>query len=259
VRDMNRSAVEAISWHGTVLKPNLRIRLASNRVFRALVPLPKAAVLEGRSEAETTEKRRSTRFTGNLGRIVRLTTMSLEHRPGTPSHNAVRVMLILLFSLAFAAPAFPHSHHSCGTHHSSRSKSGHTSKTVHVRGYTRKDGTYVAPYDRRPPGTATDNRDYSVGTGTHYRKGYAAPGYTLDSSVRRDRHGRIKRSSSAKSAFKRQQPCPSTGKATGRCPGYVIDHIKPLECGGADAPSNMQWQTIADGKAKDKTEGSCRL
>jgi len=31
------------------------------------------------------------------------------------------------------------------------------------------------------------------------------------------------------------------------------------ECGGADATSNMQWQTIAAGKAKDKTEGKCRL
>jgi hypothetical protein len=36
--------------------------------------------------------------------------------------------------------------------------------------------------------------------------------------------------------------------------GYVIDHVKPLACGGADAPSNMQWQTVAEGKAKDKTE-----
>jgi hypothetical protein len=27
--------------------------------------------------------------------------------------------------------------------------------TVHVGGYTKKDGTYVAPYDRRAPGTAT--------------------------------------------------------------------------------------------------------
>jgi hypothetical protein len=34
----------------------------------------------------------------------------------------------------------------------------------------------------------------------------------------------------------------------------VIDHIKPLACGGADAPANMQWQTTADAKAKDKWE-----
>jgi hypothetical protein len=52
---------------------------------------------------------------------------------------------------------------------------------------------------------------------------------------------------------------PSTGKTRGRCPGYIVDHVRPLECGGADAPSNMQWQTVAAAKAKDKTEGSCRI
>jgi hypothetical protein len=36
-----------------------------------------------------------------------------------------------------------------------------------------------------------------------------------------------------------------------QCPG---DHIIPLKRGGADEPWNMQWQTIADGKAKDATE-----
>src|SRR2546422_10373677 len=30
--------------------------------------------------------------------------------------------------------------------------------------------------------------------------------------------------------------------------------ILPLACGGADAPSNMQWQTTEDAKAKDKVE-----
>jgi hypothetical protein len=44
-----------------------------------------------------------------------------------------------------------------------------------------------------------------------------------------------------------------TGYPHGR-PGYVVDHIKPLACGGADVPSNMQWQTIAAAKAKDKVE-----
>ena len=38
--------------------------------------------------------------------------------------------------------------------------------------------------------------------------------------------------------------------------GYVIDHIVPLACGGADVPSNMQWQTVAAAKAKDKVERS---
>jgi len=49
-------------------------------------------------------------------------------------------------------------------------------------------------------------------------------------------------------------PCPATGLVRGVCPGYVIDHVKPLACGGADAPGNMQWQTTADAKAKDAVE-----
>jgi hypothetical protein len=34
----------------------------------------------------------------------------------------------------------------------------------------------------------------------------------------------------------------------------VIDHVQALKHGGADAPSNMQWQTVAAAKAKDKIE-----
>jgi hypothetical protein len=33
-----------------------------------------------------------------------------------------------------------------------------------------------------------------------------------------------------------------------------VDHIIPLKRGGPDVPSNMQWQTIADSKAKDRVE-----
>src|SRR5260370_41197118 len=60
--------------------------------------------------------------------------------------------------------------------------------------------------------------------------------------------GRIKRSAAAKNEFLRE-----TGYPHGR-KGYVVDHVVPLACGGADAPSNMQWQTKAAAKAKDKTE-----
>jgi hypothetical protein len=63
-----------------------------------------------------------------------------------------------------------------------------------------------------------------------------------------------RRSAKAKSQFKQLHPCPSTGHPKGSCPGYIIDHIKPLACGGPDTPENMQWQTKADAKAKDKWE-----
>lgn len=66
--------------------------------------------------------------------------------------------------------------------------------------------------------------------------------------ARGHRGHREHRSAKAKHEFKME-----TGFPHGR-PGYVIDHITPLACGGADAPSNMQWQTTAAGKAKDKTE-----
>lgn len=62
------------------------------------------------------------------------------------------------------------------------------------------------------------------------------------------------RSSAARAEFKRLNPCPSTGLHRGACPGFVIDHVQPLCAGGADAPHNMQWQSVEAGKAKDRTE-----
>lgn len=72
--------------------------------------------------------------------------------------------------------------------------------------------------------------------------------------VSRTAKGKVARSPQAKAAFKKTHPCPSTGRASGSCPGYVIDHVVPLKRGGADRPSNMQWQTTAAAKAKDKRE-----
>ena len=80
-----------------------------------------------------------------------------------------------------------------------------------------------------------------VSSSSGHRKSYTT-------GVQRDSHGKIKRSESAKKAFMKQ-----TGYPHGR-QGYVIDHKIPLANGGKDDPSNMQWQTKAEAKAKDKWE-----
>lgn len=69
-----------------------------------------------------------------------------------------------------------------------------------------------------------------------------------------DAEARIHRSHAAIDAFKREHPCPSTGKPRGRCQGWIIDHRIALCVGGEDAPENMEWQTVAQAKAKDKWE-----
>jgi hypothetical protein len=140
-----------------------------------------------------------------------------------------------------------------------RRSRGSGRKDVHVEGYYRKNGTYVHPHDRAAPGMG--NHSSSSGSRHSYSRtgssSYSHPHLSSGSS-RRDSHGHVKRSKAARDSFQRGHPCPSTGKRSGRCPGYVVDHVNPLECGGVDAPSNMQWQTVAAGKAKDKTEGNCR-
>lgn len=65
---------------------------------------------------------------------------------------------------------------------------------------------------------------------------------------------RIARSYAAKVAFVKTHACPSTGLHKLPCKGWIIDHVKALACGGADNKANMQWQTVAAAKAKDKWE-----
>jgi hypothetical protein len=66
--------------------------------------------------------------------------------------------------------------------------------------------------------------------------------------------GKTQRDPVQRAAFMHQHACPSTGKTKGRCPGYVVDHIKPLCAGGPDTPSNMQWQTVRQARQKDQVE-----
>jgi hypothetical protein len=62
------------------------------------------------------------------------------------------------------------------------------------------------------------------------------------------------RSFKAEVLFRLANPCPSTGETRGECRGYVIDRVIPLVCGGGEEPGNMQWQTIAQAREKDRWE-----
>jgi hypothetical protein len=72
--------------------------------------------------------------------------------------------------------------------------------------------------------------------------------------VQRDSHGKIARDPRQLNAFKKHNPWPATGKTYGSCPGHTVDHVIPLKRGGADAPSNMQWQANAAARENDKWE-----
>src|ERR1700729_2992843 len=56
----------------------------------------------------------------------------------------------------------------------------------------------------------------------------------------------------ARKQFRTLNPCPSTGRTRGACPGYVVDHIQALKHGGVDEAGNMQWQSTEDARAKDR-------
>ena len=80
----------------------------------------------------------------------------------------------------------------------------------------------------------------------------ASPSYGC--VILRDANGKIHRDKAAIRLFKHQHPCPTNNLKDAPCPGYVIDHVVPLCACGKDLASNMQWQTIAEGKKKDIVE-----
>ena len=77
--------------------------------------------------------------------------------------------------------------------------------------------------------------------------------------IKRDANGQIMRRADVLVAFKKAHPCPSTGKTTGACAGWSLDHTVPLKCFGSDSVSNLQWMPniIKSGKGivpKDRWE-----
>lgn len=141
--------------------------------------------------------------------------------PGTEMKGGATMRRIATITVGLLLACLPVQARRSGNYH-----------TYHARAHSSRSHSHHSPSRSTP---YRSHRAHSYSTRTQ-------PG------VRRNRHGRIKRSEAAQREFERQ-----TGYPHGR-KGYVVDHIKPLACGGADDPSNMQWQTIAEGKAKDKWE-----
>lgn len=78
--------------------------------------------------------------------------------------------------------------------------------------------------------------------------------YRQCGAPKRDADGTIHRDSKVIYAYRKVHPCPVTGKTTGACPGWQIDHVIPLASGGCDAVSNMMW--LPD-KVKTCTDDWC--
>jgi len=154
--------------------------------------------------------------------------------------------LVLAASIALSPLAMARGH---GGSHSSSSSSHSHSGGSH-KGGSHSSGSHSSHAPRAytyHPKSSTPRTQHSTAHTSHHNNTYAQ-------GVQRDSHSKIARSPKAKSDFKKSHPCPSTDKSNGACPGYVIDHVKPLKRGGADKPSNMQWQTKEAAKQKDKTE-----
>jgi len=65
---------------------------------------------------------------------------------------------------------------------------------------------------------------------------------------------RPERSAAEVLAFKRHNPCPSTGQRSGACPGWHVDHANPICAGGSDTRDNMQWLTIEEHRMKTRSD-----
>jgi hypothetical protein len=68
--------------------------------------------------------------------------------------------------------------------------------------------------------------------------------------------GAAERSRAVRAEFVRENACPSTGRTSGPCPGWQVDHVVPLCLGGpaVDTKSNLIWRTVADHKQKTRED-----
>ncbi len=158
-------------------------------------------------------------------------------------------MALLVPILAFAGPKG--GGHSSGNHSSSHGyPTGTHSSSVSAGSASHSKSTHAtSPAHSSSKTHATP----SAHTTSHTKSGTSPTKTTKPSSTgspKRDSHRKIERSAQAKNDFRKKNPCPSTGRTSGACPGYEVDHRTPLACGGSDSPSNMQWLTKSANRSK---------
>lgn len=73
-------------------------------------------------------------------------------------------------------------------------------------------------------------------------------GQCIDAEAKQQRSREVTRE------FQQKNPCPSTGKRSGPCPGYQKDHRHALGCGGSDSTGNLQWLTVEEHARKTAYE-----
>lgn len=64
----------------------------------------------------------------------------------------------------------------------------------------------------------------------------------------------VDRSWAVRAEFQRHHPCPSTEQPRGACPGYQVDHIQALKCGGRDELGNLQWLAVEAHREKTRRD-----
>ena len=137
---------------------------------------------------------------------------------------------------------------------------------------TRKDGTVVHSHTPNAPGTAatatTTPKIATAPTSASQEATTVAP--KPSASLHRSKNGRIARSETARRQFKTAHPCPSTGKTSGACPGFVIDHrtalfspvAEPIHrrtCNGRASAAKEKGQVERTGCASGKVRPAGQL
>ena len=164
--------------------------------------------------------------------------------------RSCRILLAVIALLL--VPSLANTRGGGGGHGGGGHSGGHSASSPHSRGpsdvHSHSDSMPRGIAPRSSPPSPHHESKPKTETKSKSQVTSAKPPATKCESCPRDAHGKIQRSEVAKRDFMKQ-----SGYPNGR-PGYVVDHIVPLAKGGKDTPSNMQWQTTAEARAKDRVE-----